>query len=114
MGGHLCNDWRITNQMNYLFRARLIKQHFLNPLTATMNTANSALPSSEMPRDYCSPAIVHWINTIGSATSVIVTSMHNLNGLSLMKATILRVSCAKDETSAFSRSAPPHRKEVTP
>ena len=24
MGGHLCNDWRITNQMNYLFRARLL------------------------------------------------------------------------------------------
>ena len=28
MGGHLCNDWRITNQMNYLFRARLIKTTF--------------------------------------------------------------------------------------
>lgn len=28
MGGHLCNDWRVTNQMNYLFRARLIKTTF--------------------------------------------------------------------------------------
>ena len=79
-----------------------------------MSTANSASPSSETPRDYYSLVIAHWINTIGFATSVIATSKHNLNGLSLMKATILRVSYAKDETSAFSRSAPPHRKEVTP
>jgi len=36
--------------------------------------------------------------------------MHNLNGLSLMKATILRVSYAKDEASAFSRSIPTPQK----
>ena len=79
MGGHLCNDWRITNQMNYLFRARLIKTTFSE--------------SSHSDHEH---------------------SKHNLNGLSLMKATILRVSYAKDETSAFSRSAPSRRKEVTP
>ena len=78
-----------------------------------MSTANSASPSSETPRDYYSLVIAHWINTIGSATSVIVTSMHNLNGLSLMKTVNLRESCAKDETFAFSRSAPSRRKEVT-
>ena len=76
---------------------------FLNrpPLVAVSNTSGLA-------------GIAHWINTIGFATSVIATSKHNLNGLSLMKATILRVSYAKDETSAFSRSAPSRRKEVTP
>ena len=41
-----------------------------------------------------------------------MTSMHNLNGLSLMKTVNLRESCAKDETFAFSSFASSRRKEV--
>lgn len=85
MSGNLCNDWRITNQMNYLFRARLIKTTFSESshsdhehcefCFAKFGNAEGLLQSG-----YCTLDKYHWV-----ATSVIVTSMHNLNGLSLMK-----------------------------
>lgn len=66
-------DWRITNQMNYLQNAALRYQSFETTQTAIMSTVHFAVKNSAFPSTICIPDIVRLMDTTGFAFLALMT-----------------------------------------
>lgn len=73
-------DWRLTNQINYLYMLKLKKEAFKKLTEATMNIVNFALENLAKIRETYILVIAHLIGITGYAIDALAILKICLNG----------------------------------